>query len=784
MLLKKSTAADGAMYWVNRLTRRGMRVVNNMGNNTADLADVVNDQFEQYRRQQEQDKESNNKQPVVTQPFPNMLRKTGVQIDPRGSAISPAHQGAQKEPPMAETNSAKADLAQEQLANSIMSKQGPKTSGKKNTPVGLKTPTLMQATMVKKGAAGNPPTFAEYLINHVLPSDIRVTTQLDKKSTEKLLIEVARKHPDDYDRVVTGLKKLGDTWSTYDPVTMGIEEISTPNKEKRDAIVRKYQAQLEKDLKTGDKNTMLRNLEAFQGELAKNDLDGTKDDASTMVRSALTSNKYQLMKLRTSPGVVSDNDGNIVPIIFPKSYAEGVDPIHFWLGAMESRKNIATGQVNTAKPGEMSKIISNVLNSAVVSRRDCGTKQGLAFPPRDDAIVGRYLARDVPQCGLKRNDKITSDVQQELLRKQVREVIVRSPQTCEAPDGSVCQLCMGMRNSTEKDYEIGDAAGLITSGNIGEPLTQMALSAKHSTSLAGVHEGLRGEPGFRKLVEMPKNYSNRKVLCEVLGTIVRIRPAPQGGQIITIRQTRPVPERYIVYAMPTPNIKQHWDYHIPPTVKIAKGIKEGVEVYPGMELSTGIDNLKDVARLRNLGFTRSVAAENMYQVYKHTGQTMDRRHFELLARAAHPYVRIVRAPASASFVPGEVVTYEDFVREANKLPKLRTSVVNALGKVLGTGVLDLTVGTEIDAQVQRYLTEHDVRTVETISGLEVAPETLPLSRVVNQRKDWISALGHRYLKNQLIDAATYGKKSNIHGYNPITAYAYGAEMRQGADGTY
>ena len=785
MLKLSNAAVDGTMFWVNRLTRRGMRVINSMGNNTADLADMVNNQIAEYRKQQESDNNVRGKAPVGLQRRPNMLNKTGVEIDPRGSAISPAMQGAVTPKPLEETNAARDALSQQQLANSLMDKKGLKSSGKKDALPGLRTPSIMKATLTKKGAAGAPQTFAEYLINHVLPNDMKVTTQLDKKATEKLLTEVARRHPDQYDRVVTGLKKLGDTWSTYDPVTMGIDEISTPNKAKRDAIVRKYQAQLEKDLKTGDTNTMLSNLESFQKELAKNDLDGTTDDASTMVRSALTGNKLQLMKLRTTPGVVTDNDDHIVPVIFPKSYAEGVDPIQFWLGAAESRKNIATGQVNTAKPGEMSKIISNVLNSAIVSRRDCGTRQGLAFPPRDDTIVGRYLARDVPQCNLKRNDRITSDVQQELLRRQVKEVIVRSPQTCEAPDGSVCQLCMGTRNSTEKDYEIGDSAGLITAGNISEPLTQMTLSAKHSTSLAVAEDHkLRKEEGFRKLVEMPRNYSNRKVLCEVLGKIVRIRPAPQGGQIITIRQTNRVPERYIVYAMPTPNMPQHWDYHVPPTLKLAEGIKEGVDVYPGMELSTGIDNLKDIARLRNLGFTRSAAAEGMYQVYKNTGQSMDRRHFELLARAAHPYVRIVRAPASAPFVPGEVVTYEEFVREVGKLPKMRVPVANALGKVLGTGVLDLTVGTEIDAPVQRYLTEHDVKIVETVGGLEVAPETLPLSRVVNQKSDWVSALNHRYLKNQLMDAATYGKKSNIHGYNPITAYAFGAELRQGKDGTY
>lgn len=627
-------------------------------------------------------------------------------------------------------------------------------------------------------------TFAQYLIDKALPQDIHVTQQLDKSAFNKLLIEVARKHQDQYDDVVSKLKRLGDTFSTYDPVTMGIDEISVPNKPRRDAIIKKYVALTDKDKASGDNESLDRHLAGLQDELSKNDLSDPSNDATIMVNSALTSNKYQLMKLRSSPGVVSDTEGNVVPVIFPKSYAEGVDPVHFWLGAAESRKNVATGRVNTAKPGEMSKIISNLLMPSVVSREDCGTEQGLLFPPRDDAIISRYLARDVPECHLHRNDLVTADVQQELLRKGVEKVLVRSPQTCEAPGGSVCQKCMGLRNSTEKPYEIGDAAGLITAGNMGEPLNQMVISSKHSTTLAGKHTELRGEPGVRQILEMPKNYSNRKLLCEVIGEIYRIRRAPQGGWIVTIHQTQPVPDRYIVHAMPTEHMKYYWDYHVPPNLELAKGIKEKVKVYPGLPLSTGIDNLQDIARLRNLGFARSAAAENVYQVFKNTGQSEDRRHFELLARAAHQHVRVIKAPAAAPFVPGEVVSYEDMVRAISTFPKQTVPVGSALGKVLGKGYLDVTAGTEIDAQVQQYLQQNRIMSVDVVNGLEVAPETIPLSRVVNKSPDWLSAMNHRYLKNQLVDAAQYGKASNIHGYNPIAAYAFGAEMHQDEQGRY
>lgn len=627
-------------------------------------------------------------------------------------------------------------------------------------------------------------TFAQYLIDKCLPKGEHINRPVDKGYLEEILTHVAKDYPAQYDRTVSGLKRLGDTFSTYDAFTMGLDEISVPNKRVRDKLVKDYSKKL--DAVRGDENRENKVLGEFQQALAKNDLDGTTDDASLMIRSAMGGKKGQMMKLRTSPGVVVDHNGKIVPDIFPTSYAEGVDPVHFWLGAAESRKNISEGQVNTAKPGEMSKVISNVMMTAVVSREDCGSTRGLLFPPRDDSIIDRYLARDVPECNLHRNDLITPDVQQKLLQKKVDKVLVRSPQTCESNEGSVCQKCMGLRPSTGKNYEIGDNAGLISSGNMAEPLTQMTLSSKHSTTMATVADPskLEKEEGFRQIVEMPVQYKNRKILCEVVGTVYRIRRAAQGGTNIWIRQTKPVPDRYIVHAHPVEGMKNYWEYHVPPNLKLVEGLKEGAEVYPGMELSNGIDNLQDISRLRNLGFTRSAAAENMYRVYKNTGQSLDRRHFELLARQAHPYVQIIKAPATAPWVPGECITYEKLCNDVKRLPRHNVPVSDALGKVLGEGVLDLTVGTEVDAQVQKYLRENRVNMVSVVSNLEVAPSTTQLSRVVNRREDWLSAMNHRHLKTQLVDAASFGKASNVHGYNPITAYAFGAEMGHHAEGRY
>ena len=174
----------------------------------------------------------------------------------------------------------------------------------------------------------------------------------------------------------------------------------------------------------------------------------------------------------------------------------------------------------------------------------------------------------------------------------------------------------------------------------------------------------------------------------------------------------------------------------------------------------------------------------MYDIYKNTGMKLDRRHFELLARNANMYVTLEKVPAGFGLNTGETVEYNKLKNMVSRMPKESVATQNALGLVLAEGVLDLTVGTEIDAKVQKYLADNNVQRVSVVRGLEVSCQAVPMTRVVNKTNDGVAALNHRYLKDQLKDAAALGKRSNIHGYNPITAYAYGAEMRTGEEGKY
>ena len=560
-----------------------------------------------------------------------------------------------------------------------------------------------------------------------------------------------------------------------------MDEIETPNKEKRNRIISKY-----KNLHANAKSQAEKDeyLTRVQEEIVANDLANTTDDASLMVNSgALGGKRMQLVKMRSSPVVLKDHKGNLVQEIVGKSYAEGVNVLDYWNGAAEARANLIQGQVQTSEPGVVNKVTNNLMGDMVISMEDCNTRQGILLNTKDENVLDRYLATSV--AGYRRNTLVTPDVQQALLKANIKQILVRSPQTCSAMDNTVCQKCMGLSMAHSKPFDIGDNVGAISAGALSEVSTQLVLSAKHSTTMAEKTKGLRGIKGLNTLVEMPKIYPDKQVVNELYGKVYKIFPAPQGGKFVWIMETRKVPERYLVDAQVVPNMAKMWQYYIPPNRKLEDNIEKGVEVHPGQPLTDGNINLKTMARLRGLGLARMAASEGISQVYKNTGHSLDRRHFELLSRAMLNYVKIEKAPPNFPLARGEVVQYNKLRDLADQIQSRPVPLKDALGMVLAEEVGQLTIGTEITPIVLRELEKSNVKRIKVTTGLEVSPVVTPMSRVQNNSTDsWISKLNHRYIKSTLTDAATTGQSQDVKGFSPVAAYAYGVELGNDKRGRY
>lgn len=628
----------------------------------------------------------------------------------------------------------------------------------------------------KLAASTQPHTFGYYAVNSVMPSYIKINKPVDKKELQRILNEIYKKEPSKYKNYVKDIKDMGDRLSTYEALTIGMDEIS-PDKPKRDRIVKKYDSLLNQAKSDDEK---IKYYEKAQKELSDLNM-SKKDDASFMVESAIGGKANQLMKARTTPYAVKDFKGNIAPKTFNKSYAEGVDPLRYFYGAGESRKNLVESNIATSGPGEMSKVFANTMNDSVVSVDDCKTDNGISLFTKDEDVLDRFLAH--PAGGYKKNTLITSEVQQNLLKKKIDKIVVRSPQTCEANGNTVCSKCYGSYSHNGKSPRIGDNVGIQSSQAMAEPLTQLALSSKHSTTMAEKDDKLKGLSGLKQVTEMPKEYPNRKVICEVYGEVYWIQRSSTGGHIVKIRQTRKVPDKYIIHAKQDENNDRIWIYDISPRRKLL--VKKGQEVYPGLELTDGFENIEDVARLRGLGAARSALAENVQSVFKNTGQSIDRRHTEMLGRSMFRYAKLDNSSKSLGLNKGDVVEYSSLQSKMNNLNKKEKNVEDALGLTLSKPYLHYLSGTELTKPIIDDLKRNNIKRVKVTDEVSVSPFVTPVTRApLNRTDQWVSNLQHRYLKDTIKDAAQQNYKENLHGYNPISSYAYGVEMTKKPDGRY
>jgi len=100
--------------------------------------------------------------------------------------------------------------------------------------------------------------------------------------------------------------------------------------------------------------------------------------------------------------------------------------------------------LRTALPGDSSKVITNVLNNAMIPRPDCGTDNGLEYSVDDSHILDRYEAGS--------NELVTDQVVRALHKKGTKTIKLRSPMTCLDHPG-VCQKCWGHNNQGQMQYD-------------------------------------------------------------------------------------------------------------------------------------------------------------------------------------------------------------------------------------------------------------------------------------------------------------------------------------------
>lgn len=559
------------------------------------------------------------------------------------------------------------------------------------------------------------------------------------------MVDLARKDPQLYVTTIGRLKQVGDAVTTDQGITVGLDDIE-PDYVTRDAIL---EPALTAIRKTKDSTKRVKLIQATQQRM----VEITKKHPGQMTAMALSGARgqvNQLMRTVTSPIAAVDDKEDTIPWIISKSYAEGLKAPDAWVALQEARRNAVETYTSVAAPGEVNKVLVNNMSDQIITMPDCGTKNGVMMTPTDSNTLDRYRADT--------GELITPALLRSIKEKMLR---VRSPMTCESPDG-ICQKCYGL-NTRGKIPELGHNVGMIAAHAMGEMLTQTALNAKHATRTAQAqHAVMTGVTGFKQLTDIPQSFFNKATLASHPGTVTKISPAPQGGRYVYVGAN---------------------EHYVPPTLRVL--VRKGNHVEAGDTLSDGIPKPDEVVAHKGLGAGRKYLVDALHDLYQRSGVDLDKRHLELLAKSDLNYVRILDRDSSAlGVMRGDVMDYNRFRAEVAKNAKM-LPLNEAIGSTLGNTILHYTVGTRITSVIANDLRRNGITHVPIAPRVPLHEAVMkPITRTPLLHPDLLAKLGHRNLKNVILEGAAFGEMSDIHGTHPVPAYVFGETFGQGPGGRY
>ncbi|MBD2144026.1 DNA-directed RNA polymerase subunit beta' [Sphaerospermopsis sp. FACHB-1194] len=367
------------------------------------------------------------------------------------------------------------------------------------------------------------------------------------------------------------LKDLGFRYATKAGVSISVDDLMVPPSKK--SLLEAAEAEIlstEERFKRGE----ITEVERFQKVIDtwNGTSESLKDEVVTyfkktnplnsvymMAFSGARGNISQVRQLVGMRGLMADPQGEIIDLPIKTNFREGLTVTEYIISSYGARKGLVDTALRTADSGYLTRRLVDVSQDVIIREFDCGTTRGIPLRDMTDGakvlipigtrLMGRVVAQDVvhPTTGemlAPRNTPISDDLAAEIQKAGVKEVMVRSPLTCEAAR-SVCQHCYGWSLAHAKMVDLGEAVGIIAAQSIGEPGTQLTMRTFHT---GGVFTGevaqqvrakVEGTVKFsRKLKTRPyrTRHGEDALYAETNGTMVLETKGDRENQEISITQ--------------------------------------------------------------------------------------------------------------------------------------------------------------------------------------------------------------------------------------------------------
>ena len=598
---------------------------------------------------------------------------------------------------------------------------------------------LTEPIKLKGAMDGKETTLGRIMIAERLPPGFHKNVDIlhnpsftiNKKTlVNDLVTPLAKNHTSDFAKTVDALKDLGNEQSYRQGFSFGLKDLA-PAKS-RDIILSKAKHEADKvRASTIDQDERDRRVvEIYQkatGELDKavgEEFAKNPNRLSTMVYSGSRGTPEQFRQMVAAPMLLSDAQNRPVPSPVTRSYSEGLDISDYWISQSGARKGIVQRALGTEKPGGLSKDIVNSMIHVLITKDDCGTKDGILTPLDGGDAPDRYLAK-----GYKLKDgteyKAGTIVTPEMVTRMrnsldEKKILVRSPLKCEQGDG-ICQKCSGL-NENGQLSPLGTNVGVLAAQALGEPATQLAMVAHHEGGLAKGKAAASVDQFTRleQLLHMPAKLPNEAVLSSATGVISGIKhdPITNGVNIYVGDQAYK---------------------HSIPHQQVRSDLKVGDKVTKGSKLSLGVVNPHELyAKTKNINEVQNYLAKALHEgdaeeegLYKSKG--VRRRNIEVAVRAMTNLTKITD-PGDSDYLPADVAQRSMVEAHNRDLPKDARPIKHE-PIIMGTGQIPLNIS-----------------------------------------PDWLTKLNYQHLHTVIQQAAQMGHRANFHGSSPISGMVLGSEF--------
>ena len=611
-------------------------------------------------------------------------------------------------------------------------------------------------------------TVGKLLLKSHVPNELKEyvdSNTMDKKGIAGLFQKLSEGSSDKYRDTVTKLARLGFEVSTRQGSTVPLADLSPlDDKDERfnnlEGELSKIRAgtgtKRDKDIKLIDTYTKF--TKDFEDALMAA---GIKKN-HTLAKVITSGSRGSMQQYRQTVGasiLVNDEKGR--PLLdFPvkNSFAEGLSIPEYLAHSYGTRQGAIATKLSIADSGYFSKQLSRAAMPVKIEEHDCGTDTGIPASTSDREMIGSYLAR--PIKNYKKNNEVTGPMLAALKAADIKEIIVRSPATCQASRTShpwaVCQLCAGKREKGTL-AGIGTYLGVTAATALGEPLAQGQLNTKHTAGSAAL--GKTVATGFKliqQLANIPTTFQNKAGVADIDGSIASVKVAPQGGHYIVIKGSG-----------------KESTIYIPAGFDIT--VSAGDKVEAGDVMSDGIINPSDIVKHKGIGAGRKHYSDIMHKAFAEAGMGVNRRNFDIIARAAIDHVKITHPDGLGEYLPDTVVTYQAIEKDYKpRADSKKMRVDAAMGKYLEEPVLHLTIGTKLSSEMLKQLKLHKVESVVVNDNPPpFEPEMQRLLDVPGEVPDWAHQLYSSYLEKRLIKGVNAGISSNLKGPSPILGLSYG-----------